>query len=131
MLQYLKTDIQTQNDLGIQDSPNGERPLSSLFLQTGTKEGKRMIRQWIAQPLSDLATIRARQEAIAYDSLPSLPLDEEELDFLEYYLAFRDQLSIKGTFISFFNKIDRIFKYDSTRYIISRGVKLCIHLLQQ
>lgn len=131
MLQYLKTDIQTQNDLGIQDSPNGERPLSSLFLQTRTKEGKRMIRQWIAQPLSDLATIRARQEAIAYDSLPSLPLDEEELDFLEYYLAFRDQLSIKGTFISFFNKIDRIFKYDSTRYIISRGVKLCIHLLQQ
>lgn len=131
MLQYLKTDIQTQNDLGIQDSPNGERSLSSLFLQTGTKEGKRMIRQWIAQPLSDLATIRARQEAIAYDSLPSLPLDEEELDFLEYYLAFRDQLSIKGTFISFFNKIDRIFKYDSTRYIISRGVKLCIHLLQQ
>ena len=90
-----------------------------------------MIRQWIAQPLSDLATIRARQEAIAYDSLPSLPLDEEELDFLEHYLAFRDQLSIKGTFISFFNKIDRIFKYDSTRYIISRGVKLCIHLLQQ
>ena len=65
------------------------------------------------------------------DSLPSLPLDEEELDFLEHYLAFRDQLSIKGTFISFFNKIDRIFKYDSTRYIISRGVKLCIHLLQQ
>ena len=85
MLQYLKTDIQTQNDLGIQDSPNGERPLSSLFLQTGTKEGKRMIRQWIAQPLSDLATIRARQEAIAYDSLPSLPLDEEELDFLESF----------------------------------------------
>ena len=64
-----------------------------------------MIRQWIAQPLSDLATIRARQEAIAYDSLPSLPLDEEELDFLEHYLAFRDQLSIKGTFISFFNSL--------------------------
>ena len=131
MLQYLKTDIQTQNDLGIQDSPNGERPLSSLFLQTGTKEGKRMIRQWIAQPLSDLAAIQARQEAIAWEGLPALPMDESELDFIEYYLAFRDQLSVKGAFISFFNKIDRLFKYDSTRYIITRGVGLCIRLLQQ
>ena len=131
MLRYLKADIQTRFDLGIQESPNGEHPLPLLFLHTETKEGKRMMRHWITQPLSDLAAIQARQEAIAWEGLPALPMDESELDFIEYYLAFRDQLSVKGAFISFFNKIDRLFKYDSTRYIITRGVGLCIRLLQQ
>ena len=131
MLQYLKTDIQTRFDLGIQETPNGEHPLPLLFLQTETKEGKRMMRNWITQPLSDLSAIQARQKAIAWEGLPALPLDESELDFIEHYLAFRDQLSIKGAFLSFFNKIDRLFKYDSTRYIITRGVGLCIRLLQQ
>ena len=131
MLQYLKTDIQTRFDLGIQETPNGEHPLPLLFLHTETKEGKRMMRNWITQPLSDLASIQARQEAIVWEGLPALPMDESELDFIEYYLAFRDQLSVKGAFISFFNKIDRFLKYDSTRYIITRGVRLCIRLLQQ
>ena len=131
MLQYLKTDIQTRFDLGIQETPNGEHPLPLLFLHTETKEGKRMMRNWITQPLSDLAAIQARQEAIAWKGLPALPMDESELDFIEYYLEFRDQLSVKGAFISFFNKIDRFLKYDSTRYIITRGVRLCIRLLQQ
>ena len=131
MLQYLKTDIQTRFDLGIQETPNGEHPLPLLFLHTETKEGKRMMRNWITQPLSDLAAIQARQEAIAWKGLPALPMDESELDFIEYYLEYRDQLSVKGAFISFFNKIDRFFKYDSTRYIITRGVGLCIRLLQQ
>ena len=131
MLQYLKTDIQTRFDLGIQETPNGEHPLPLLFLHTETKEGKRMMRNWIAQPLSDLSAIQARQEAIAWEGLPALPMDESELDFIEYYLEYRNQLSAKGAFISFFNKIDRFFKYDSTRYIITRGVGLCIRLLQR
>ena len=131
MLQYLKTDIQTRIDLGIQETPNGEHPLPLLFLHTETKEGKRMMRNWITQPLSDLSAIQARQEAIAWEGLPALPLDESELDFIEYYLEYRDQLSVKGAFISIFNKVDRFFKYDSTRYIITRGVGLCIRLLQQ
>ena len=127
----MKTDIQTRFDLGIQETPNGEHPLPLLFLHTETKEGKRMMRNWITQPLSDLSAIQARQEAIAWEGLPVLPMDESELDFIEYYLEYRDQLSVKGAFISFFNKIDRFFKYDSTRYIIIRGVGLCIRLLQQ
>ena len=60
MLHYLKTDIQTRFDLGIQETPNGEHPLPLLFLHTETKEGKRMMRHWITQPLSDLAAIQAR-----------------------------------------------------------------------
>ena len=131
MLQYLKTDIQTRFDLGIQETPNGEHPLPLLFLHTETKEGKRMMRNWITQPLSDLAAIQARQEAIAWEDLPTLPMDEDELDFLEYYLELRDQIPTKGVLYSIYNKISRLCKYDPTRYVITRGVKLCIRLFKQ
>ena len=131
MLQYLKTDIQTRFDLGIQETPNGEHPLPLLFLHTETKEGKRMMRNWITQPLSDLAAIQARQEAIAWEGLPALPMDEDELDFLEYYLELRDQIPTKGVLYSLCNKISRLCKYDPTRYVITRGVKLCIRLFKQ
>ena len=131
MLHYLKTDIQTRFDLGIQETPNGEHPLPLLFLHTETKEGKRMMRNWITQPLSDLAAIQARQEAIAWEGLPALPMDEDELDFLEYYLELRDQIPTKGVLYSIYNKISRLCKYDPTRYVITRGVKLCIRLFKQ
>ena len=131
MLHYLKTDIQTRFDLGIQETPNGEHPLPLLFLHTETKEGKRMMRNWITQPLSDLAAIQARQEAIAWKGLPALPMDEDELDFLEYYLELRDQIPTKGVLYSIYNKISRLCKYDPTRYVITRGVKLCIRLFKQ
>lgn len=128
MTTYLTTDWQTMMDLGIQSSPYDEQLIQTLFLATETKEGRQMMKNWIAQPLCDLETIKARQNAIAWDKLPPLPMDEEELDFLEYYLAYRDQLSPKNAFISFFNKVDRWFKYDSARYIVTRGVELVIRL---
>ena len=131
MLRYLKADIQTRFDLGIQESPNGEHPLPLLFLHTETKEGKRMMRHWITQPLSDIPAIQARQEAIAWEGLPALPMDEDELDFLEHYLEFRDQIPTKGVLYTLYNKIGRLFKYDSTRYVITRGVKLCIRFFKQ
>ena len=131
MLRYLKADIQTRFDLGIQESPNGEHPLPLLFLHTETKEGKRMMRNWITHPLSDIPAIQARQEAIAWEGLPALPMDEDELDFLEHYLEFRDQIPTKGVFYTLYNKIGRLFKYDSTRYVITRGVKLCIRFFKQ
>ena len=131
MLHYLKTDIQTRFDLGIQETPNGEHPLPLLFLHTETKEGKRMMRNWITQPLSDLTAIQARQEAIAWEGLPALPMDEDELDFLEYYLELRDQIPTKGVLYSLCNKISRLCKHDPTRYVITRGVKLCIRLFKQ
>ena len=131
MLRYLKADIQTRFDLGIQESPNGEHPLPLLFLHTETKEGKRMMLHWITQPLSDIPAIQARQEAIAWEGLPALPMDEDELDFLEHYLEFRDQIPTKGVFYTLYNKIGRLFKYDSTRYVITRGVKLCIRFFKQ
>ncbi len=61
---------------------------------------------------------------------PNFFLNEEELDFIEYYLADRDQ--IRGSsyiLLSCATVIDRLVRYDSTRYVICRGVKLVVHLL--
>ena len=44
-------------------------------------------------PLSDSDTIRVRQEAIDYDALPELPMTEEEFDFIEYYLNYRELIA--------------------------------------
>ena len=81
--------------------------------------------------MSDIPAIQTRQEAIAWEGLPTLPMDEDELDFLEHYLEFRDQIPTKGVFYTLYNKIGRLFKYDSTRYVITRGVKLCIRFFKQ
>ena len=89
---YLDTDRQTQADLSITEGIYDEYPLYSLFSGTETKNGKRMMLDWITSPLNDISTIRKRQEAIAWKELPELPLDEEELDFIEYYLEYREQI---------------------------------------
>lgn len=46
--------------------------------------------EWIMYPLSDREMICKRQKLIAWAALPELPLNEEELDFIEYYLSYRD-----------------------------------------
>ena len=86
---YLATDKQTYADLSITETANNEQFLFSLFSKTETKEGKALMLNWIMYPLSDLGEIRKRQEAIVWDALPELLLNEEELDFIEYYLAYR------------------------------------------
>ncbi|HJA57670.1 MAG TPA: DNA mismatch repair protein MutS, partial [Candidatus Bacteroides intestinigallinarum] len=89
---YLATDKQTYADLSITETASNEQFLFSLFSKTETKEGKALMLNWIMYPLSDLEEIRKRQEAIVWDALPELLLNEEELDFIEYYLAYRDQI---------------------------------------
>ncbi len=61
--------------------------------------------------------------------MPELLLNEEELDFIEYYLAYRDQIREAHILLSCATVIDRLVRYDSTRYVICRGVKLVVHLL--
>lgn len=128
---YLDTDKQTLADLSIVDSVYDERPLYSLFSATETKKGKRLMLHWITSPLSDLSAIQKRQEAIAWKKLPELPLDEEELDFIEYYLEYRDQFRRPNVLLSLTSAFDRLLRYDAKRYVIQRGVMLIIRLLER
>ena len=128
---YLDTDKQTQADLSITEGIYDEYPLYSLFSKTETKNGKRLMLDWITSPLNDISVIRKRQEAIAWQELPELPLDEEELDFIEYYLEYRDQIRRPNILVSLTSAFDRLLRHDAQRYVIKRGVTLTIRLLNQ
>lgn len=129
---YLDTDKQTKADLAITEGIYNELPLFFLYTGAETKKGKRMMQAWISSPLSDISIIRKRQEAIAWEGLPEIPLDEEELDFIEYYLDYRDQITRPNRLLSFATIIDRRFiRYDPKRYVIRRGVNLVIRLLRE
>lgn len=119
---YLDTDKQTCIDLSITDGVQDEQVLSSLFLKTETKQGKSLMMEWIMYPLSDWEMICKRQQLIAWGALPELPLNEEELDFIEYYLSYRDQIREANVIMSCATIIDRLVRYDSQRYVVCRGV---------
>lgn len=131
MTTYLNTDKQTYADLSIMENGNNEPTVCSLFSRTETKQGKSLIQSWLMHPLSDGDTIRKRQEAIAWNELPELFLTEEELDFIEYYLAYRDEIRKANVLLSCATVIDRLFRHNSVRYVVCRGVKLVIHLLHR
>lgn len=61
--------------------------------------------------------------------MSELLLNEEELDSIEYYLAYRSQIREAYILFSCATVVDRLVRYDSTRYVTCRGVKLVIHLL--
>ena len=113
---YLDTDKQTCIDFSITDGVQDEQALSSLFLKTETKQGKSLMMEWIMYPLSDREMICKRQKLIAWAALPELPLNEEELDFIEYYLSYRDQIREASVIMSCATMIDRLVRYDFQRW---------------
>ncbi len=126
----LFTDRQTIADLEIlNDHPYGGWGLYSLFCKTRTKEGKKMMHKWLSEPLNDLALIQERIEAIQYESVPLLDIDEEELDFIEYYLACREEIVKADWAYSLATEVVRKFKHNPHRYVVERGVKLVVRLL--
>ena len=80
-------------------------------------------------PLSDWEEICKRQEAIAWDFLPELPLNEEELDFIEYYLEYREQIRGANIFLSWATFLDLLVRYVSNLYLVSLGVKFVFFML--
>ena len=115
----LFTDRQTIADLEIlNDHPYGGWGLYSLFCKTRTKEGKKMMHKWLSEPLNDLALIQERIEAIQYESVPLLDIDEEELDFIEYYLACREEIVKADWANSFATVVVRKIKHNPHRYVV-------------
>lgn len=127
---HLFTDRQTIIDLDIlNETPCGGWELCSLFAKTRTKEGKKLMRSWISEPLNDYALIQERIDAIKCEFIPTIDMDEEELDFIEYYLACREDIVKSDWAYSLAAEVVRKFKSNPLRYVIERGVKLLVRLL--
>lgn len=127
----LHSDNQTLADINVTDSLYGEKTLLSLFKSTRSDGGKRLLEEWICEPLNDLKSIQKRLEASCLD-IPPLHIDREELDFIEFYLSQEDKPTRFSPFESFFMMLLRLIrKEDSQRYIIARGCRLMIELMHK
>lgn len=88
--------------------------LFSLFFNfTRTVGGRRLLQEWLNQPLNDVQMIQERSDAIRTVP-PELPIDEEELDFIEYYLSLEDNPTSYSRFNAFFMVIWRKFRAGNT-----------------
>lgn len=127
---YITSDTQTTNDLSIVNSYYGEEKLFTLFNQTNSDGGRRLMYKWLMQPLNNLSAITERIEAIQNINLPEMNINRETLDFIEYYLETDDVPTNVSQLDSFIMTIVRYFRHDSNRYIIERGIGLIIELLK-
>ncbi len=66
--EFMTLDAATRRNLELTETLRGETKNSLLGVldQTVTPMGKRLMRQWVSQPLLDVARIRARQEGVQF-----------------------------------------------------------------
>lgn len=128
---YLDTDKQTQADLSITEGIYDEYPLYSLFSGTETKKRKTHDARldYLSPERYICHTKKTRSDSL--ERVTRTSLDEEELDFIEYYLEYRDQIRRPNILVSLTSAFDRLLRHDAQRYIIRRGVTLIILLLNR
>lgn len=123
-------DQQTFDDLNIFGKYKDDDSIFYLFSKTRSYLGKKKMEQLFLYPLTDLKEINDRSHLIScLGDMDEIPLEYEELDFIEYYL----ELQPVPSRISYIDAIRRhlrnIFFNDNPYYIIRRGIVLLIENL--
>lgn len=124
-------DKQTTNDLELFEKIKGEKSVFSLFNHTKSIGGRKRLEQLFSNPLSDIETIEKRIRIIEYfqRSTVDLDIDKECLDFVEYYLVQQNVPNRFSISRSFINAISYKLKPKNEYYIIQRGIRFMIVLL--
>ena len=127
----LDVDKQTMKDLEIFSMTKDQPSLFNVLNETHTLGGKNRIEEILRNPLSDIQSIKNRNEAIAFFQTQNLDIDiqKNELDFIEYYLEQGD----RPTRVSRFRAVEKAFfnrlRSNNEYYIIERGIDYTIELL--
>lgn len=130
-MKHFEIDTQTLEDLDIFSTYRNEESVFSLFDRTETVGGRDMLKHFMHNPLTSATQIRERIEVIAYLQRTDnyIRLSHDDLDFIEHYLR-QDNYPTKFSKLRAIEKgISNLLKPTSEYYIISRGVKDCIRLL--
>lgn len=129
-----KLDNQTKEDLEIFRS-NGGKSLFELFNCCVSYGGKELLNKIMSEPSADRQFLEERIETIAYfqanaESISTLNIDKNSLDFIEHYLSYHDYPTRK---MSKFRAIERALIYkiapNNDYYILERGIDYTIELL--
>lgn len=127
-------DSQTLKDLEIFETTKDGMSILSLFNSTCSLGGKRVLSEFLRNPLTDLDKINERTETIAFfqKHLPNgLALDNDSLGFAEYYFRQSNSPTRRPYWGTSFNRMimDKL-NADAEYYIIKKGVYSIISLLK-
>lgn len=124
-------DKQTTTDLELFEKVKGDKSVFSLFNFTKSIGGKKRLESIFNNPLSDIESIKKRIEIVKYfqELTSGFEIDKECLDFIEYYLIQQNVPNRFSVSKSFFNAISYKLKPKNEYYIIQRGIRYLIVLL--
>jgi DNA mismatch repair protein MutS len=126
-------DKQTINDLELFEKVKGEKSVFSIFNFTKSIGGKKRLEEIFSKPLNDVYLIEERLGIVKYFQVldTKFEIDKECLDFVEYYLI---QQRVPGRFSisrSFLIALNYKIRPKNDYYIIQRGIRFLIVLLNE
>ena len=126
-------DRQTINDLELFDKVKGEKSVFSLFNFTKSIGGKIRLEDMFSHPLTSIESIEKRLTNIEYFMTfdVGFDVDKECLDFVEYYLAQQNAPQHYSAAQSLFNALKYKIKPKNEYYIVQRGIRYLIVLLNE
>ncbi|MCS2892543.1 hypothetical protein NXY11_11580 [Parabacteroides faecis] len=117
-IKKLETDIQTRNDLCVTQNPYGEFELTSIYNETQSIGGHRLLKDWVTYPISDMRVLHNRIESIRVGGIADLKIDGDSLDFIEYYLNYDEPPPITTLeVISYYQWLKNKFQNNPWNYI--------------
>ena len=126
------TDEQTILDLNIFPKLKGDSSVFSFYNSTTTKGGRDELEQMLRVPMCNLEDINYRISTIKFisDNRITCNLDNEYLDFIEFYINHNTPILHDNFYDSIIAKISYEIKPSNEYYIIQRGLEyLRNHLL--
>jgi DNA mismatch repair ATPase MutS len=126
-------DKQTLNDLDLFEKSKDQKSVISFFNFTQSIGGKDLLKSLFSNPLTDIELIEKRIESIKYfqDTVLTFEIDKESLDLIEYYLSRKIDSSAFPSWQSYLIAFKNIIKPNNEYYILQRGVKYLITILNQ
>lgn len=130
-----EVDKQTLNDLEILGTSKNRKSVFTLFNFTKCLGGEKKLYSYLSSPLTDLATINERKEAIKFfhqQFAIGFQIPKDALDFTEYYFRhtnFAPRLVSKYTAMErmIMDKINPSEEY----YLVEKGVESTVELLKE
>ncbi|MDR1881407.1 MAG: hypothetical protein LBR26_01315 [Prevotella sp.] len=130
-----EADSQTLKDLEIFDTVRDGKSVFGLFNFTQCYGGRRMLYQFLSNPLTDLDEIKERRDTAVYFQkyLPSgLDVDKDSLNFTEYYIRHGDcQARIPTWFTALERMVMDRISTNTEYYLVKKGVGSTVGLLKR
>ncbi|MDN5287365.1 MAG: hypothetical protein JWR38_3639 [Mucilaginibacter sp.] len=128
---HFEVDRQTINDLQLFNDTTGNIAVYSFFDYVSTFGGSKKLTEMMSTPSNDIRVLSSRRDCIKYfyDNEVHLPLNKNDLDFIEHYLAFNVGSISSGIIDAFTKGLSYKFSHNNDYYVVTKGIKEVFKLL--